>query len=399
MAACHPEPHRQHGGRERDRGLAAAHVALQQPVHGLGPAHVPGDLAQHPPLGPGEREGQRRHRARQRRRRGVEGDPRLGAHPAPPARQHQLQEEQLLEDESPEGRAGPRPGQHRIGPGRREVHLLERLAPPQQAALDADLGRELVQRQRRQLVAEPLHELAQGRVLVVGGADVERHDAPEVGRVARLDLLHLGLAHLPAPAVALGHLPRGEERVADREPIEAPGRRVEEDQLQRGRRGPGLGIGHRHLEDGPAVAHALRARGGHADEHVRLVAQGQLADPPHAGPVLVGLGPELQGRLDRLPPALLELGPRRRVRTREIGQPAPERAAPLLALGGGARLGRAPGRGPPRARAPPAGTVRRRARGSARREQRSAMAGQEPPAAPAPGGPSGRPPGAREGAG
>ncbi len=131
---------RQHRGREGDRGLAAADVPLQEPVHRLRAPHVPGDLRQHPRLRPGELEREPRHRPRQRRGRGVEGDARLHPHPGPPPRQGELQEEELLEDEPPEGRGGPGGRRQRIGAGRGEVDLPQRLGPRPTSARRARTG-------------------------------------------------------------------------------------------------------------------------------------------------------------------------------------------------------------------------------------------------------------------
>ena len=46
------------GGFSGNNGLAAAHVALEEAVHGAGARHVAGDFAQHPLLSPGGFEGQ-----------------------------------------------------------------------------------------------------------------------------------------------------------------------------------------------------------------------------------------------------------------------------------------------------------------------------------------------------
>ena len=59
---------------------------------------------------PGEDERDARPRGQAGRRGSVEGDPGLPPDPAPPQRQRQLQEEELLEGQPPEGLGGPRRG-------------------------------------------------------------------------------------------------------------------------------------------------------------------------------------------------------------------------------------------------------------------------------------------------
>ena len=53
-----PRPHRQPGSIGGHHRLAGAHVPLDQPVHRPARGHVPCNLLHHPPLGPGEREGE-----------------------------------------------------------------------------------------------------------------------------------------------------------------------------------------------------------------------------------------------------------------------------------------------------------------------------------------------------
>jgi hypothetical protein len=54
MAALHRGEH----GGDRHHRLADADVALEQPVHRVGPGEVGGDLGDRPPLAFGEPEGQ-----------------------------------------------------------------------------------------------------------------------------------------------------------------------------------------------------------------------------------------------------------------------------------------------------------------------------------------------------
>ena len=58
-------PGGQIGGGRRHHGFTAAHVALNQPVHGGAPAEIPADIRNRPPLGAGEGEGQRIQEGRQ----------------------------------------------------------------------------------------------------------------------------------------------------------------------------------------------------------------------------------------------------------------------------------------------------------------------------------------------
>ena len=218
-------------------------------------------------------------------------------------RERELQEEELLEDEAPVGgRRALRRGEH-VGLRRREVRVVEGARVGEEPAPRDDLGRQVVDRERRVLVDEPLHEAPERGVLVVGGAGIDRHDPPEARGVAGADLLDLGLRHLAAPAEALRHLPPGEERVPGLELLHSPGRRVEEDEVE-----PAARVGRGHLEHRPAVPHALDARRGDRGEHDPLLSRPELGDAPQRGPVLVEPRPELERLLDGLAPALLELG-------------------------------------------------------------------------------------------
>ena len=206
------------------------------------------------------------------------------------------------------------------------------------AAARAHLGRQVVHGERRVLVHEPLHELAQRRVLVVGGPRVDGDDPPEARRVSGLELLHLGLAHLVAAAEALGHLPRAEERVTRSELLDPPRRRVEEDELERAGR-----VGEPDLEERAAVAHPLHADVTDGPVDDPLVAGTQLRDAPNLRAVLVRLREELERLLDGGAPALLELRARRRV---GAGQLRERRGEPLPALGPLRRRARRRGLGP-----------------------------------------------------
>jgi len=105
---------REERGAERDRRLAAPDVALEEPVHRLGLAHVEGDLLDGALLRRGQRPGQLRLDSRDGRIAGAEGDPGLDLHPPTPQCQPELDEKQLLEGEAPV-RLAARPPRHRGG--------------------------------------------------------------------------------------------------------------------------------------------------------------------------------------------------------------------------------------------------------------------------------------------
>ena len=88
----------------RHQRFAAAHIALQQAVHGLPARHVGQDLRHGPPLGPGGGEGQRvPERLRVEKLHRCPGG---GAAPVLHPADAQLQNEQFFVDEPPPGRKG-----------------------------------------------------------------------------------------------------------------------------------------------------------------------------------------------------------------------------------------------------------------------------------------------------
>ena len=239
-------------------------------------------------------------------------------------------------------------------PARREVRLAQRVGAPEQLAARADArpaGRP--RRAARTSSHEPLHELAQRRVLVVGRARRRRDDPPEVGRVAGLELLHLGLAHLAPAAEALGHLPRDEQRLARRELLQPPGRRVEEDELEPRR-------SHRRrstLRSG--LPFRIRCDADAARRSPRTIASSPArssAMRPDAGAVLVRPGPELERLLHRQATALLERARAARGGPGELGERVRRSAARRSGVALGAAAVGVAG---------PAGRPSRRARGRA----------------------------------
>ena len=206
---------------------------------------------------------------------------------------------------------------------------MERPRARHEPAARAERLREVVRHERRGLVHEPLHELAERRLLVLGRSGVDGHDPAEARGVPRVDLLDLGLRQLAAAAEALGHLPPREERVALLELLQPPGRGVEEHELERAAR-----VGDPDLEHRLPAAHPLHAHVADRGEDDPFLPDLELGDAPHRRPVLVRARPELQGLLDRDPAALLELGAGRGVRARERRERGGEPPAPLGALGG-----------------------------------------------------------------
>ena len=114
--------HREQRGEQRDDRLAAADVALQQPLHAALAAHVGEDLAQHARLRARERERQRLAELRRELSPVLEADaaPRLAGQRLGALLQ-QLHEQQLLERQ-------PRASLHRLAERRGAVHHAQRVA-------------------------------------------------------------------------------------------------------------------------------------------------------------------------------------------------------------------------------------------------------------------------------
>ncbi len=88
-------------GEKGDHRLPRAHVALDQPVHGMRGSHVVGDLAEDALLRAGQVEGQDALHRLAHAGADVEGDPLpRAAQAATPESQTELEEEELLEDEA-----------------------------------------------------------------------------------------------------------------------------------------------------------------------------------------------------------------------------------------------------------------------------------------------------------
>src|SRR5438105_7802491 len=120
------------------RGLAAPHVALQEPVHRLRLAHVLRDALHGAALRTGERPRKRPDHPLDGRVGGTEGDAGLHLDPAPPEREAELHHEQLLECHAAVRLSGGalRRGGH-VGAAVGEVRLAYRLGQgPQVPALE-----------------------------------------------------------------------------------------------------------------------------------------------------------------------------------------------------------------------------------------------------------------------
>ena len=97
--------------------LPAAHVALQQPVHGVGAGQVGGDLGDGPLLGAGERERQRRRGSGAPARPSTDVADALGLplHRPLAHDQGELQAQQLVDAPAAGGPPGPRPSTRGCG--------------------------------------------------------------------------------------------------------------------------------------------------------------------------------------------------------------------------------------------------------------------------------------------
>ena len=177
-------------------------------------------------------------------------------------------------------------------------------------------------------------------MLVIGRSGVEGHDPPEAGGVAGLQLLHLRLAHLPTAAEAFRDLARGEQGLAGDKPLEPPDRRIEEDEVERGRVLPSPGSATTTLRMGrPSRILWMRTAATRAStlasSPTRRAPMGRTS-----AAILVGLGRELQRILHRLSPPFLEERARRRVGPGQVAQRGGELLAALLSLRGSPGLGR-----------------------------------------------------------
>ena len=186
---------RQPGAVGRHHGLAGANVPLYQPVHGGAGGHVGGDLVHHPPLGPGEGEGQQGQKFLHRGN--GKGHPRRLIPPGAQQGHAAGEVEQLLKDQPPPGQLQGLlvPGEVDVPAG--ELRRRQGVLPAQRP------GKHLLQLPGALVHAPP----GQPGKQVVGdavGQGVNRQDA--AGEAHPVRALAHRVGHLPPAGRAL-HLP------------------------------------------------------------------------------------------------------------------------------------------------------------------------------------------------
>ena len=260
--------------RRGHHGLAAAHVALDEPGHGHGLCEIRAHVVDGPLLGAGQLEGQGGTEGVQVQR--PHGLPAVLGGAGPEHGKADGEDEELLKHQPVSGDVQGREvrrvvdgvvgglgvAQAVLRPQRRGQHLRQGPAAGVQG-LEHRLGDQLVGH--------------------AGGQAVDRHDPP-CGDAGVLRLLHHGVGHLVAQVVA------GEGAVEDIglavDQIVLHITLVEEHQIQ----GRGL-VGHPHLHQIQALADARQP--GMGDDHGLETGRGvrlQLRDGDHAAAVLVGPG-------------------------------------------------------------------------------------------------------------
>ena len=255
-------------------GLAAAHVPLDEAVHGAVPGHVGDGLRDGPPLGAGEPEGQQVLKFLwEAVGQGV------GVSGAPPlfdGHEPQLQHQELLEDQ-------PAPGDVQVPGGPGEVDVLQGVAQVAQLVLLPDgLGEGVVDGLGQQLQGRPYgggdHPGGEP-----GGGGVHRHHRQ--GLALRQEL---GGAHLPAQQGAGDLAP---EQVGLPLPEEGGDVPV----VEKGEGQVCLPVGDLQLVEGHALADPGLAGGAQhlAPDH-RHLPQGGGGDGDLDAPVLVGPGVQPQ---------------------------------------------------------------------------------------------------------
>ena len=286
-----PVPGHQPDTGRAHHGFSAAHVALEQPVHGHTTGQIPGRLLRRPTLGAGELEGQGFVKA---------GEITAPAdHPGPsgPPFPHQLQPggevEQLLKDQPPPG----------------DLQLLPGCGKVEGAQSPAGLGQLVPLPDRRgQVVGNLLHAVRQNSLQRSGqqrignplGAPVDRHNAPGLpaGTLPVKERIDHGFPastslHCAVKNVALARA-QGLPHVA----------LVEKGQ------GQGAGVvrrlepGHLHAGAGPVGLWRL----GHNPGHTALLARRRVSHGVRPLPVLVVPGKPVQQILRPAQSQLLQPG-------------------------------------------------------------------------------------------
>src|SRR5207247_6309384 len=144
------------GGEERHQRLAAADVPLEEPPHRMGSREVLLDLGEGALLRAGRPEREPRAQRRDETGRGREGGARLLPGGAPPEREAELEEEELVEDERAVREGAGRAERLEVGLRRRAVDVTERARQVDEALAGRDL--------RRERARHPVAELLDRRV-------------------------------------------------------------------------------------------------------------------------------------------------------------------------------------------------------------------------------------------
>ena len=265
-----------HGADHRRRGhhgLAGAHIPLDQPVHGLSGGEVGQNLADGPPLGPGEVEGQfpiERRQVQVPVGRAGAVLPAAAELPDPYG-----QEEQLLKGQTP-------PGHVQLLLAGGEMDLLIGVLHPAELVILEDLVRQGVLQQVSAGGKPLVHRPDEHGLGDPGGEGVDGHDAP--GEHPRPRRFHQGVDH--------GLAPPGTLRLAV-EDVVLPGMEavfavalVEKGEKE----GPGP-VGDLHLHQLHPLAHPVQGgRLVHHGLHAGALPVLEGADLPDAPAVLIGPG-------------------------------------------------------------------------------------------------------------
>jgi len=288
------------GRQGGDDGLAAAHVPLQQALHGMGLGQVPGDLLPHPLLGPGELEGKL---AQQLPRQGAGGiQPRRPLFPprqVGPA-QGQLLGQQFVELDAAPGRVAVVLQGKFIDPGGRRV---QQSGAGSEGLQVQGLQLRLVQGVGQVGLGQGLADkLAQGGLGQAGSGGIDRRQGLGQG-TPLLHRLVAGMDHLAAEEAApdlaedpqLAALVPGRFQLLDLTAVE-----IEEAQPQFPR--VVLAAGHQ-------LAPGAELDGDVGDPHLHLhrLVPGRLIDRHHRRLVLVAQGKMQQQIVARVQPQLAQL--------------------------------------------------------------------------------------------
>ena len=257
------------GGRQqRHQGLAAAHVALQQPRRGARSVEVRVDLRQGRALGIGQRERQPREHRRPQRAVRPARRPRPAGRRA--ARQLELQQEQLLVRQSAARRL-------RRLRGRRPVHARQRLRLVRQAAGGSRLCRNAKRGRPRTGRQGGVDHAPQRRLREPGSGRIDRHERLG-GRLLRAHDLEAAGRQPAAAAI---------EPAVHQHPLAGQQRPAELRAAERVQRGGIAGVvGQRDRRRG-AAAIAERSDAHHGGAHAGVAAGVDLRQRQRPPAVLV----------------------------------------------------------------------------------------------------------------